>query len=366
MYHTSDEKLLTSADCEQDPKLLSPIRRPTLRPLQSTPEVEGKPGFALDHSSLDNDGWFLPCQPSYQATAIGDRSGYYGQLSSFFPESNSVDSSYKSTIDRSSSFEASDSESSDVSQLFSSFMEPKPDLELNLNSYFNATTDDKDFSKVTPSEMRASTLNKDSLVMERVQVPSSQHVAEIVGKKGSMIRELRERTNTYIRTPLLGEQPEFLISGSTENVAEAKKEILKLSQHFTDLRFPTEETARECKITVKFHVPYASVGLVVGHGGTNIKRIRSMTGTLIVTPKPLQDPIFIVKGPPANVHNAIMQIEGQLRKNKASSRSRDAEEMSAKSLHDLSTLKDNLEQILRKRSESSKSTAETCPGYRPF
>lgn len=40
------------------------------------------------------------------------------------------------------------------------------------------------------------------LVTEHVPVPNAKHVAQILGKKGSKIRALRETTNTYIRSPL--------------------------------------------------------------------------------------------------------------------------------------------------------------------
>jgi hypothetical protein len=86
-------------------------------------------------------------------------------------------------------------------------------------------------------QQTADSLNKKSQNMtECVPVPSSEHVAEIVGRQGCKIKALRAKTNTYIKTPVRGDQPVFIITGRKEDVQIAKKEILSAAEHFSQIR----------------------------------------------------------------------------------------------------------------------------------
>merc|ERR1739838_529990 len=71
-----------------------------------------------------------------------------------------------------------------------------------------------------------STQRRSQNMTECVPVPSSEHVAEIVGRQGCKIEALRAKTNTYIKTPVRGEEPVFVVTGRKEDVACAKREIL--------------------------------------------------------------------------------------------------------------------------------------------
>lgn len=73
-------------------------------------------------------------------------------------------------------------------------------------------------------------------VTESVPVPSSEHVAEIVGRQGCKIKALRAKTNTYIKTPIRGEAPMFVITGRKEDVQTAKREIQLAADHFSQIR----------------------------------------------------------------------------------------------------------------------------------
>jgi hypothetical protein len=73
-------------------------------------------------------------------------------------------------------------------------------------------------------------------VTESVPVPSSEHVAEIVGRQGCKIKALRAKTNTYIKTPVRGEAPMFVITGRKEDVHTAKREIQLAADHFSQIR----------------------------------------------------------------------------------------------------------------------------------
>ncbi|XP_036410464.1 RNA-binding protein MEX3B-like isoform X1 [Megalops cyprinoides] len=161
---------------------------------------------------------------------------------------------------------------------------------------------------------------------ECVPVPSSEHVAEIVGRQGCKIKALRAKTNTYIKTPVRGEDPVFIVTGRREDVEMAKREILSAAEHFSMIR------ASRCKAggagagpggggnlpgpphlpgqtTIQVRVPYRVVGLVVGPKGATIKRIQQQTHTYIVTPSREKDPVFEVTGMPENVDRAREEIE---------------------------------------------------------
>jgi len=157
---------------------------------------------------------------------------------------------------------------------------------------------------------------------ECVPVPSSEHVAEIVGRQGCKIKALRTKTNTYIKTPVRGEEPVFVVTGRKEDVAEAKREILSAAEHFSQIRASRKTNmngslapgppAIPGQTTIQVRVPYRVVGLVVGPKGATIKRIQQQTHTYIVTPSRDKEPIFEVTGLPENVECARKEIEAHI------------------------------------------------------
>ncbi|XP_032809105.2 RNA-binding protein MEX3B-like [Petromyzon marinus] len=163
---------------------------------------------------------------------------------------------------------------------------------------------------------------------ECVAVPSSEHVAEIVGRQGCKIKALRAKTNTYIKTPVRGEEPVFVITGRQEDVAMAKREILSAAEHFSVIRasrnkpgalglpsggpVPGPPPPVPGQTTIQVRVPYRVVGLVVGPKGATIKRIQQGTHTYIVTPSRDKEPVFEVTGMPENVDRAREEIEAHI------------------------------------------------------
>ncbi|XP_038161344.1 RNA-binding protein MEX3B-like [Cyprinodon tularosa] len=159
---------------------------------------------------------------------------------------------------------------------------------------------------------------------ECVAVPSSEHVAEIVGRQGCKIKALRAKTNTYIKTPVRGEQPVFVVTGRKEDVAMAKREILSAAEHFSLIRASRNKAgplsaatslgtpALPGQTTIQVRVPYRVVGLVVGPKGATIKRIQQQTHTYIVTPSRDKEPVFEVTGMPENVDRAREEIEAHI------------------------------------------------------
>ncbi|KAL4646774.1 hypothetical protein GN956_G10185 [Arapaima gigas] len=159
-------------------------------------------------------------------------------------------------------------------------------------------------------------------ITECVPVPSSEHVAEIVGRQGCKIKALRAKTNTYIKTPVRGEEPIFLITGRREDVSLARREIISAAEHFSMLRASRNKlglsfnasppTPLPGQTTIQVRVPYRVVGLVVGPKGSTIKRIQQQTCTYIVTPSRDRDPVFEITGSPGNAERAREEIEAHI------------------------------------------------------
>ena len=146
----------------------------------------------------------------------------------------------------------------------------------------------------------------------------------VLSRSGCKIKALRAKTNTYIKTPVRGEEPVFIITGRPEDVSVAKKEILQAAEHFSQIRASrrsssvsppnvgsTPAGAGE-KITIFVRVPYRVVGLVVGPKGATVKRIQQNTGTYIITPSRDMEPYFEVRGTPENVELAKKEIESYI------------------------------------------------------
>lgn len=75
---------------------------------------------------------------------------------------------------------------------------------------------------------------KDDLNFEALSNP--RNGADSLTCSGCKIKALRAKTNTYIKTPARGEEPVFVVTGTKEEVAAAKKEILSAAEHFTTIR----------------------------------------------------------------------------------------------------------------------------------
>lgn len=144
---------------------------------------------------------------------------------------------------------------------------------------------------------------------------------------GCKIKALRAKTNTYIKTPVRGEEPVFVVTGRKEDVAKAKREILSAAEHFSLIRASRKPTLGGLsgkgtppgppanipgQITIQVLVPYRVVGLVVGPKGATIKHIQQQTHTYIVTPSREKEPVFEVTGMPDNVQSARRQIEAHI------------------------------------------------------
>ena len=150
---------------------------------------------------------------------------------------------------------------------------------------------------------------------------------EYIDAIGCKIKALRAKTNTYIKTPVRGEEPVFVVTGRKEDVAAAKREILSAAEHFSQIRAQRKNSltggaggqgglgpgpAIPGQTTIQVRVPYRVVGLVVGPKGATIKRIQQQTNTYIITPSRDKEPIFEVTGLPESVETAKKEIEAHI------------------------------------------------------
>lgn len=177
---------------------------------------------------------------------------------------------------------------------------------------------------VTLAQLEELKTRKSQNMTECVPVPTSEHVAEIVGRQGCKIKALRAKTNTYIKTPVRGEEPVFVVTGRKEDVNLAKREILSAADHFSQIRASRKNNINSTlafgqmvantpgQTTIQVRVPYRVVGLVVGPKGATIKRIQQQTHTYIVTPSRDKEPVFEVTGLPENVDTARKEIESHI------------------------------------------------------
>ena len=108
----------------------------------------------------------------------------------------------------------------------------------------------------------------DSLLSHQVKIPNCF-------VPGCKIKALRAKTNTYIKTPVRGEEPVFVVTGRKEDVTAAKREILSAADHFSQIRASRKNNINSTlalgqlmantpgQTTVQVRVPYRVVGLVI-------------------------------------------------------------------------------------------------------
>lgn len=156
-------------------------------------------------------------------------------------------------------------------------------------------------------------------ITEFVTVPSSKHVAQILGKNGSKIRALRNSTNTYIRSPLPTECPVFTVKGKKQDVFEAVNFLISASNYFTSLENEKQIAHNEAilssqgeVIVVKFSIPINYIGLVVGMKGATIKTIEKQSKTFIQSPIADLESIFVITGSSKNCEKAMSFISRYL------------------------------------------------------
>ena len=121
---------------------------------------------------------------------------------------------------------------------------------------------------------------------EKMMIPNDK-VGLVIGKGGAMIKALMARTVTQIQVPhdVDRDNPTLrpvIITGDSENVLEAKKQIQAIVDGQTG-------SLPEGMPVVTMTVPDDKVGLVIGKGGNVIRDIQMRTKSRIQIPgKPIE------------------------------------------------------------------------------
>lgn len=172
---------------------------------------------------------------------------------------------------------------------------------------------------------------------------------------GCKIKALRAKTGTYIKTPVRGEEPSFVVTGKATDVAHAKREILSAAEHFTNIRATRQRNGVSSSsapgprpgegggnrpvgndvTSISVKVPYSVVGLIVGPRGATIKKIQAMTNTYIVTPSRERDPVFEIQGSMENVEKARIEIASYINQRTRYMSSEDPQSMYEEGGHDM-------------------------------
>ncbi|CAD5117177.1 unnamed protein product [Dimorphilus gyrociliatus] len=154
-------------------------------------------------------------------------------------------------------------------------------------------------------------------VMEKVQVPNSEYVSQIVGTKGCKIMKIISETNTKITTPKRHEESVFCVQGSPENVqcavSEIEKEVDRIQSQQT-----IHKRSNKPMIEYRHPVRYRHIGLTIGKGGSTIQTIKRIANVEVDSPSILGTPEFKIVGDYESVLKAISYIEQNIAQKTAS------------------------------------------------
>lgn len=145
-------------------------------------------------------------------------------------------------------------------------------------------------------------------IIREVRLPSEKHVAQVVGKEGKKIKKIIRDTNTYIKSPKIGEEPIFKIHGFWKKVNEAELKILLISKNYSYMEEIknnpiVEEKTQELTIEKFF-------SLIVGKNKYNINEIGLKTNTRIISPPNQVEPYkLIIIGSIENIKLAWKMIK---------------------------------------------------------
>merc|ERR1719322_173866 len=152
-----------------------------------------------------------------------------------------------------------------------------------------------------PDDLVINFWNSEPKFKAEYEVPSSDHAAEIIGKKGKKILRTQQATQTKITSPKLGERPVFIVEGERLAVQKALNMISMQCTYFESIR----STKSEQSLVGKIFVPKNLVGLVVGESGRTIQRIQRNSSTVIKTPKAEEDPVFVITSDNESLEKAV-------------------------------------------------------------
>lgn len=134
-------------------------------------------------------------------------------------------------------------------------------------------TNNREISNVHPerlAKMESNQMEPKASRASEIEIRVPAHKAGlIIGKQGSTLKEIQARTNTRISLPRdqMGSERLIYISGSENNIEEAKQEIESI----------VKENKHDANSEL-MEIPGDKVGLVIGKGGDSIKSIKEQSG----------------------------------------------------------------------------------------
>ncbi|GES86023.1 far upstream element-binding protein 3 isoform X1 [Rhizophagus clarus] len=155
-----------------------------------------------------------------------------------------------------------------------------------------------------------------------LKIPGRLH-GSIIGWGGSIVRQIKDETKTGINA--LSDDNLVVISGVKDGVEMAKKRIEDIiesqnkpeSEKSNDTKIEDKkkddvESINESikdneEITFKFNVPRRSLGLIIGRGGSTVRKIKDETNTKITALS--DESLVIISGSKDGVEMAKKQIE---------------------------------------------------------
>jgi predicted PilT family ATPase len=144
------------------------------------------------------------------------------------------------------------------------------------------------------------------------------HLAAIIGKKGAVIRDIRDTSGAAV--DLLSVEDMVKVTGSREQVVKASAMVHKiLKDEFT----PAHAKLGKGEVCQDVAVPVAAVGMIIGRMGSTIKNIKESTGANVDVPKGMSGPqadsevpttVAKVFGAKEGVKKAVEMVQELLKK----------------------------------------------------
>lgn len=145
----------------------------------------------------------------------------------------------------------------------------------------------------------------------KVFVSSSEHAAEIIGKKGRKIKKIARDTQTFIKCPSPRNPPIFEIYGRKRHqIVRAKRLIQTFANHFDKMKNKKRQIQLipgEKIETIWFEK--IDVACIIGKRGSQIKKIMFFSQTKTISPDTNKKPIFIVIGKEENIAICIFWMK---------------------------------------------------------
>lgn len=145
---------------------------------------------------------------------------------------------------------------------------------------------------------------------------SEAAASELIGKGGSIIREIQASTGARIHISNKGEfYPGSALQEANVQAPNGEAHYAALQQIFSRA-LEADGLQSEREVSTAVVAPRAAASTVIGKGGGTIKQIRSTTGAWIHVEDGMighgdtAEQVITLSGPVASVHEALVQVDG--------------------------------------------------------